>query len=166
MAEASDRFALPFIAAGQAQKEILHNEALMLLDCLVQPVVVSVAPASVPVTPALGQCWIVGLTPAGDWSGKAKHIACWTSGGWRFAAPLEGTTCWSVADGVSARFASGNWLVGQVTANVVRIGGNQVVGARQSAIASPTGGTTNDTEARLAIASILTALRTHGLISP
>ena len=45
----TDRFALPLLATAQAQKEMTHNEALALLDAVVQPVVVAVAPASVPV---------------------------------------------------------------------------------------------------------------------
>ncbi|WP_312846581.1 hypothetical protein [Sphingopyxis sp. PET50] len=33
------RLALPLLAMAQAQKEVTHNEALTLLDLLVQPVV-------------------------------------------------------------------------------------------------------------------------------
>ena len=33
------RFGLPLLAPGQAAKELTHNEALSLLDLLVQPVV-------------------------------------------------------------------------------------------------------------------------------
>ena len=42
--------------------------------------------------------------------------------------------------------------------------GDQVVGSRQPAIASPSGGTTTDAEARAAIEQLLSALRQHGLI--
>ena len=37
MSDASDRFALPLLHAGQAQKEITHNEALQLIDMLLHP---------------------------------------------------------------------------------------------------------------------------------
>jgi hypothetical protein len=37
MADASARFELPFIMAGQAQKEITHNEALVLIDAVMVP---------------------------------------------------------------------------------------------------------------------------------
>ena len=43
--------------------------------------------------------------------------------------------------------------------------GAQVVTTRQAAIADPAGGATVDTQARTAIASILAAMRTHGLIA-
>jgi len=42
--------------------------------------------------------------------------------------------------------------------------GQQVVGARSSAIPSPTGGSMVDSEARTAIDDVLAALRQHGLI--
>lgn len=36
------RLKLPFLVPGQAQKELFHNEALQIIDMLVQPVVASV----------------------------------------------------------------------------------------------------------------------------
>jgi hypothetical protein len=45
----------------------------------------------------------------------------------------------------------------------VYVGGNQVVGARQSAVTSPTGGATVDSQARTAIDAIRTVLSAHGL---
>ena len=42
--------------------------------------------------------------------------------------------------------------------------GEQVVGSRGAAIASPSGGATIDAEVRTAVSQILGALRTHGLI--
>lgn len=165
MTEVSNRLALPFLAAGQAQKEVWHNEALILLDCLVQPVVKAVAPVAVPTAPDSGDCWIVGPTPSGAWVGKAQQIACWTSGGWRFVAPLAGMACWSSADGVTVRYGPGGWEIGLVRALELRIGSNKVVGARLPAISEPVSGTTIDIESRITIGSILAALRSHGLIS-
>ena len=52
------------------------------------------------------------------------------------------------------------------TPGAYKVNGTQVVGARQAAIAAPSGGTTIDSQARTAINSILTALRAHGLIAP
>ena len=61
------------------------------------------------------------------------------------------------------RTATG-WEVGQARASRVLIGGQQVVGARQAAIAAPAGGTTADAEARACLSAILGALKSHGLI--
>jgi hypothetical protein len=46
------------------------------------------------------------------------------------------------------------------------VAGNRIIGARQTAIATPSGGSTTDAEARGAVAGILAALRAHGLIAP
>jgi hypothetical protein len=166
MTETTDRLALPLLIPGQAQKEIWHNEALMLIDGLVQPSVIAVAPATVPTTPALGACWIIGASPTGVWAGKAQHLACWTSGGWRFMPPREGMSCWNVADALTVRYTGGAWVKGVEQALSFKIGGQQVVGARSAAILNVTGGSTVDVEARFAINTILAMLRYHGLISP
>ncbi len=165
MPDITDRLALPLLAAGQAQKEVTHNEALTLIDCLVQAVVVAVAPTSVPVSPLVGQGWIVGASPTGAWSGKAHHLAVWTSGGWRFASPVEGMAVWSVADQKTVRRSDTGWATGTENAASYAVNGVPVVGNQQPAVATPTDGETVDSEARVAIAAVIAALRTHGLIA-
>ncbi len=165
MTDFSHRLALPFLIAGQAQKEVWHNEALMQLDTLVQTVVISFAPAVVPPSPQDGQSWIVGTSPAGAWAGKAAQLASWTSQGWRFAMPFEGMSCWSLADSMSWRFDGAVWQKGVLTGQSVKLGGEQLLTIRQPAIAGPSAGSVIDVEARVAVASILTTLRTHGLIA-
>lgn len=163
--ESSARLGLPLIQPGQAQKELDHNEALALLDAVVQPVVEAVGRNDPPATPAIGQCWLIGAAPTGGWQGRAKALAVWTSGGWRFIAAFEGMTVWSRADAQDARFTAGDWRLGDLRGASLNIGGVQVVGARQGAIATPAGGSAADAEARASIAQILDALRAHGLIA-
>lgn len=62
------------------------------------------------------------------------------------------------------------WSVDRETGNVAtagcyKVGANQVVGARGSTIADPSGGSTVDSEARSAIATIIDRLQAHGLIA-
>ncbi len=165
MPDTTDRLELPLLSAGQAQKEQTHNEALTRLAMVVQPVVQSIAPVSVPASPVAGQCWIVGNAATGAWSGKDGSIACWTQGGWRFSPPFESMQVWSLADNLSAMRAGGAWDVGSARASSLKIGGVQVVGQRQAAISGPSGGTTIDAEARVTIESLLSAIRSHGLIA-
>lgn len=162
--ETTDRLGLPLLAAGQAQKELVHNEALGQLDLLVQPAVEDML-ATPPPAPAPGQCWIVGPAPADAWAGHAGAVACWTVNGWRYAAPREGLRVWMTAAGLWAEHGGGEWRMGVVTAAELRIAGERVVGAQAAAVPDPTGGTTVDAEARSAIATILSALRAHGLIA-
>lgn len=159
----TERLKLPLLAAAQAQKEMTHNEALALLDIAVQPVVQAIAPMAIPTSPIAGQCWIVGTAPTGDWLGQAGALTAWTDGGWRFIPPFEGMTIWSIADGLTARRSGSTWVVGQVTATKISIGGQQIIGPRRAAIAPPTGGSAIDAQARTAIAAVLETLASHGL---
>lgn len=145
-------------------KPYVYFYATVLLDSMTQAVVLSVAPSSVPSTPVAGQSWIVGAGATGDWSGQDGALATWTAGGWRFTAAFDGMTAWSLADAVQVSRIAGVWEIGRVRASALLIDGDQVVGARQPAIADPSGGATVDAEARDCIALILEALRSHGAI--
>ncbi|MEA3061867.1 MAG: hypothetical protein QOJ94_1648 [Sphingomonadales bacterium] len=164
MAEATARFALPFLIPGQAQKELFHNEALAVLDCALEAAIEGPPQASPPPSPAEGQCWIVAAGATGDWSGKAGCLAAWTSGGWRFVAPPAGMSVWNKADAFSMRYDGTGWSGGELVGSSLRIGGVQVVGERRAAIASPSGGTIIDAEARTALNAVIAALMSHGLI--
>lgn len=166
MSEDTVRFALPLIDAGQAQKELTHNEALAALDLLAQAAVVDIGIDDPPGSPAPGEAWVVGGEPVGAWIGHADAIAGWTTGGWRFVTPCEGTEVWCEASACAARFRGGSWEMGVLRGASLVIDGTPVVGARGGAIAAPAGGATVDAQARTAIGSILAALRDHGLIAP
>lgn len=165
MADTSSRFALPYLQPGQAQKEVFHNEALTTCDLLLHAAVQAAGLNAPPASPTPGQCWIVGNSPTGAWAGQAGTIAGWSEGGWRFIAPLEGMVAWLVDEQVWARRGASGWIVGDVPALAISVAGVQVVGARQPAIASPSGGATIDAEARAALSSLLAAARAHGLIA-
>lgn len=146
MGSMTARLALPMIEAGQAQKEIVHNEALVLLDAAVQAAVEAVGPDQPPPAPIDGQAWIVGAAPVADWTGHAGQIAAWTAGGWRFLAPREGFAVWDRSRGSVVRRGSEGW--------------------RMAATATaPTGGATVDAEARAAIAQLVASLRAQGLLA-
>jgi hypothetical protein len=161
----TDRLKMPLLTAAQAQKEMTHNEALALADIAIQAVIVAVAPAVVPATPAIGQCWIVGASPTGAWAGHSGSIACWTSGGWRFVAPFEGMQAWSLSDALIVRRTASAWVMGAITATSLSINDQQVVGARRAKISAPSGGTIIDTQARAAITTLIAGLESHGLFS-
>jgi hypothetical protein len=164
MADTTPRFALPFILPGQAQKELFHNEALARVDLALHPAVEG-PPASIPPgDPAEGQCWIVGPAASGDWSGRDGTLAMWSEGGWRFVAPAPGTSAWNKAADVPLLFDGAAWRQGELVCAAVEVDGVQVVGQRQPAVPSPSGGTIIDAEARAAIAALTAALMSHGLI--
>ena len=160
----SARFALPFLAAGQAQKELVHNEALQILDLLVAAAVEEAPRSAPPASPQVGATYIVASGATGAWAGQDLSLAGFTDGGWRFVLPREGTLAYVVSASVWAVFRGGAWEVGSLRGDNVVIGGEQVVGPQGAAIPAPSGGTTVDAEARAAIGQILSAMRGHGLI--
>ena len=158
------RLRVPFLSPGQAQKEFFHNEALQTFDILVAAAIEEPPRNSPPSAPALGACYIVGSAPTGVWAGTAQNIAAFTSGGWRFTPPFEGLTAYVRSTATSAAYRAGAWEIGVLRGTNVVIGGQQVVGGRAGAIASASGGTTVDAQARSVIDQILGAMRQHGLI--
>jgi len=164
MTDASARFALPFLLPGQAQKEAFHNEALAQIDAALHACVANDPTADVPVDPAPGESWIVASGAADVWTGKTDNLATWTPGGWRFTAPLPGMTAWNIDAGYWLHWTGSAWSGGEWPASSLTIGGQQVVGPRLATVASPSGGTIIDGEARAAVDAIIVALKTHGLI--
>lgn len=162
MPEQSARFALPFILPGQAQKEMFHNEALAAVDGLLHPAVEGAA-AAPPADPSAGECWIVAAGATGAWEDQEGRIVLATGSGWRFLAPVEGMSIWDKGGGFARRWTGSGWSDGKIAAAGLLVGGEQVVGPRLSALASPSGGAVVDSEARAAIAAIIVALKSHGL---
>ena len=163
--DTSPRLSLPFLSPGQAQKELYHNESLLILDSLTAAAVEEPPRNDPPDPPVVATCFLVGTSPTGDWIGHAGALATYTAAGWRFVAPFEGMDAWVKSASVPATFTQGGWQVGTLFGSKVMISGTQVIGPQASSIADPAGGTTVDSEARATISSILTALRQHGLIA-
>lgn len=90
------RFALPLLAAAQAQKHVTHNEALLTLDALAH---LHLASRSIAVPPAAedGAAYLVASGASGDWLGREGDIALWRDGVWQFHSAFEGLVAF-VAD--------------------------------------------------------------------
>jgi len=140
----SARHALPFLFTAQAQKELFVNEAITRIDALLHPRVEGVEDTP-PTDPADGACWLVGPNPVGDWQGHTDDIACRQAGNWLFFAPVHGMQLFDNAAGKNAFFDNG-W---QYAAGVTL----------------PSGGGTQDTQSRTAIAELVSALVTAGILS-
>ena len=99
---------LPYLAAAQAQKHVTHNEALRLLDALVQLSVVSrlITP---PLSPIDGARHIVLPAATGVFGGQAGKIATFVDGGWLFAVPEEGWLAFSEADNRQYIYRAAAW---------------------------------------------------------
>jgi Protein of unknown function (DUF2793) len=102
--------ALPLMEAAQAQKHVTHNEALVLLDGLVQLAVKSRVLATPPATPAEGDRYLVPAAPSGVWVGHVGQIAVSLAGVWRYTTPREGWALWIDNENVFLAFDGSAWV--------------------------------------------------------
>ncbi|MEQ1900020.1 MAG: DUF2793 domain-containing protein [Devosia sp.] len=102
------RLALPYIAPQQAQKQVTYNEAMALLDLLVQPAVKSRSVAAPPASPGGGDGYIVAPAATGLWTGHDGDLAVWL-GAWEFRSPGNGWLAFVEDDAEIAICQSGGW---------------------------------------------------------
>jgi hypothetical protein len=106
------RLGLPVIEAAQAQKHVTHNEALTLLDALVQLAVESRALAAPPGSPAEGDCYIPAAGASGSWSGFDLQLMVFAGGDWLPIVPKPGMKAWVKGERLTVTFEDGVWRDG------------------------------------------------------
>jgi len=129
----TDRLALPYILADQAQKHVSHNEALVRLDAIVQLSVLRVDLSAPPAEPADGARYIVASGASGAWIGLADTIAVWQDGAWMHLAPQIGWRCWSEADSVLLVYGDAGWVPAGISAADLGSGAVQTFGVNTTA---------------------------------
>lgn len=107
--DASPVLSLPFILPAQAQKHVTHNEALRLLDVLVQSAVTSRSTPAPPDFPAQGARWIVPSGGTGAFAGQDHAIALHDQGGWVFVPPQPGWRAQVLDEGRAVVFDGSQW---------------------------------------------------------
>ena len=107
--EYSTNLTLPYIMPSQAQKHVTHNEAIRMLDALVQLAIIARDIAAPPAEPAEGDRHIVAAGASGAWAGKAGQVAAWQDGGWAFLSPRAGWLAWVATEGLLVVFDGAQW---------------------------------------------------------
>lgn len=75
--------------------------------------VVSVGLASPPSSLSLGDQYVIGSAPTGDWASKAENVATWSRRGWIFRSPQRGQIVWNNSDNAFYHYSSGSeWVSG------------------------------------------------------
>ena len=97
MPDITTHLLLPYILAAQAQKHVTHNEALRLLDAIVQLSVLDRDLTAPPASPADGDRYIVASAATGLWAGWDLNVATWVDGVWMRLVPRSGWQAW-IAD--------------------------------------------------------------------
>jgi hypothetical protein len=158
----SIRHGMPFLVAGQAQKEVTHNEALQAIDMKLHLGVASRSVSEAPDTPVAGDAYIVPSGATGVWSGAEGSIALFDGFGWAYSVPVRGSVAW-VADERCMVVWEGSWSSGWPVSSLI-VGTRVLFGAPAIAISGPQGGTVVDAEARAALLDLLSALRDQGIL--
>jgi Protein of unknown function (DUF2793) len=118
MAEESAKLRIPYIAAAQAQKHVTHNEAMTLLDTLVQLSVLDKDLTAPPMSPTEGDCYIVaggGGTATDAWVGWEQRVVRYIDGEWRSYLPGQGNgagwLAWVLDEDAMYRYNGAAWAL-------------------------------------------------------
>lgn len=91
--EHTSNLKLPLLVQNQAGKEFIHNEALIIIDNIVQNGVIDKDLTTPPDEPNINDLYIVGVNAIGTWQYKDNQLAFYDNG-WRFIDPREGYITW------------------------------------------------------------------------
>ena len=98
MSDITTHLLLPYILASQAQKHVTHNEALRLLDAMVQLSVLDRNRTAPPASSVDGDRHIVASGATGLWAGWDLNVAFWVDGVWMRLVPRSGWLAWIAAE--------------------------------------------------------------------
>jgi hypothetical protein len=120
----TDNLKLPYLAAGQAQKHVILNESLRMLDALVQLCLASRTIPTPPATPNAGARYLIPNAATGAWGGKTGQIAAWQDGAWAYAIPQTGWRAYVVEEEACILFNGVEWVTEAGSSQFDRLGIN------------------------------------------
>lgn len=107
----SNNLSFAFIAQNQSQKEVTANEALSVIDAILNRGAVSIGDTTPPMTPSEGDLYILGASATGDWSSHDKEVAYYFNSSWNFISPNEGISLWVNDEDKFYAYNGTNWVV-------------------------------------------------------
>lgn len=119
------------ITENQNDKYVTHNDALRILDAIVQCTAIDKDLSEPPGAPSDGDTYIVGGTSSSssDWNGEDDNIAYYKNTAWIFITPSEGWRCYVQDEGATYQYdgASAGWnaIESVVAANSFDIGASK-----------------------------------------
>ena len=119
MTDTTTNLLLPYLLAAQAQKHVTHNEALRLLDGLVQLAVLDRDRTAPPTAPAEGDRHLVATGATGLWAGWDGDVALWTDGAWLRLPARDGWRVWVSAEVNLVLRIGAAWLTLDAALNLV-----------------------------------------------
>ncbi|MEO1143643.1 MAG: DUF2793 domain-containing protein, partial [Pseudomonadota bacterium] len=124
MSETSHHLNLPYILPSQAQKHVTHNEALRMLDAVVQLAVDNDQLTEPPALPVEGERHIIAANATGDWAGRDNQIAAFIDNDWMYFEPQTGWLVWNAANETLLSHTSTGWKAAGASEQVNLLGIN------------------------------------------
>lgn len=143
-ASSTQNYSLPLLFAGQAQKEFFVNQALSMIDNLLQ-LAIEASLTAPPTTPEDGSCFRIASGASGEWEGKDDMLALRIADTWQYIDPPAGTRLYDRSTRQCVLFDAG-WI-------------------EPAEPPEPTGGSVVDVEARATISELLAVLRNAGILA-
>jgi hypothetical protein len=109
MSDTTTHLGLPYLMAAQAQKHVTHNEALRLLDAMVQLAVLDRTRTAPPASPVDGDRHLVPSGATGLWAGWDLNVALWIDGAWIRLVPRPGWLVWIADEGTFLVWSGSSW---------------------------------------------------------
>lgn len=109
MSDDTPLLSLPLILPAQAQKHVTHNEALRLLDMLVQLAVLDRTRTEPPALPAEGDRYLIASPATGLWEGHDGKIAAFWGGTWVILTPRAGWLARIIAESETLAHDGTGW---------------------------------------------------------
>ncbi|MGY6634212.1 MAG: DUF2793 domain-containing protein [Alkalilacustris sp.] len=109
MSDTTTHLGLPYLMAAQAQKHVTHNEALRLLDAMVQLSVLDRTRTAPPASPADGDRHLVASGSTGLWAGWDLNVAFHVDGAWIRLVPRPGWLVWVADEGAFLVWSGSSW---------------------------------------------------------
>jgi len=101
--------ALPMIAPAQAQKHVTHNEAVVVLDALIDIAVYARDVADPPADPSEGDRYMIASSASGAWAGQGGKLAHFVDGAWAFYGLNPGCRLWVADEALLAVWDGEDW---------------------------------------------------------
>ena len=112
MPDTTAHLALPFIMAAQAQKHVTMNEALRMLDGIVQLAILDRDLTTPPANPANGDRYLIPAAATGVWAGKTNQIAARIADVWEYHTPKIGWLCYIEDEAKLSAYKATGWSAG------------------------------------------------------